>query len=39
MIYAGVGPDDPRVKAALEWIKKHYDVRTNPNMGSAGLYY
>ena len=39
MIHAGVGPDDPRVKAALDWIKKHYDVRTNPNMGSAGLYY
>ncbi len=39
MIHAGVGPDDPRVKAALDWIKKHYDVRTNPNMGDAGLYY
>ncbi|NUQ60898.1 MAG: terpene cyclase/mutase family protein [Pirellulales bacterium] len=39
MIYAGVGPDDPRVKAALEWIRKHYDVETNPGMGDAGLYY
>jgi squalene-hopene/tetraprenyl-beta-curcumene cyclase len=39
MIYAGVGPDDPRVKAAFEWAQKHYDLTTNPGMGSAGLYY
>ena len=39
MIYAGVGPDDPRVKAAFAWIQKHYDVTANPNMGNAGLYY
>jgi squalene-hopene/tetraprenyl-beta-curcumene cyclase len=39
MIYAGVGPDDPRVKAAFAWVRKHYDVTANPGMGSAGLYY
>jgi len=39
MIYAGVGPDDPRVKAAVKWIGKHYDLTSNPGMGSAGLYY
>jgi squalene-hopene/tetraprenyl-beta-curcumene cyclase len=39
MIYAGVKPDDPRVKAALGWLKKHYDLDTNPGMGAAGLYY
>jgi len=39
MIYAGVGPDDPRVKAALEWIRKHYGLDANPGMGNAGLYY
>lgn len=39
MIYAGVGPDDPRVKAAVEWIRKHYDLESNPGMGEAGLYY
>jgi squalene-hopene/tetraprenyl-beta-curcumene cyclase len=39
MIYAGVGPDDPRVKAAYQWIRKHYDLKSNPNMGDAGLYY
>ena len=39
MIYAGVGPDDPRVKAAHKWISKHYDLTSNPGMGDAGLYY
>jgi len=39
MIYAGLGPDDPRVKAATEWIRKHYDLQTNPGMAGAGLYY
>ena len=39
MIYAGVGPDDPRVKAALKWIQKHYDLESNPGMGDSGLYY
>jgi squalene-hopene/tetraprenyl-beta-curcumene cyclase len=39
MIYAGVGPDDPRVKAATEWIQKNYDLKSNPGMGSSGLYY
>jgi squalene-hopene/tetraprenyl-beta-curcumene cyclase len=39
LIYAGVDRDDPRVKAALEWIGKHYTLEENPGMGSAGLYY
>ncbi|MHB8899108.1 MAG: prenyltransferase/squalene oxidase repeat-containing protein [Thermoguttaceae bacterium] len=39
MIYAGVGPDDPRVKAAFGWITKHYGLDQNPGMGDAGLYY
>jgi squalene-hopene/tetraprenyl-beta-curcumene cyclase len=39
MIYAGVGPDDPRVKAAFQWIQKHYDLETNPGLGTDGLYY
>lgn len=39
MIYAGLTAEDPRVKAALQWIKDHYDVENNPGMGSAGLYY
>jgi squalene-hopene/tetraprenyl-beta-curcumene cyclase len=39
MIYAGVGPDDPRVKAAYDWAKQHYTLEENPGMGAAGLYY
>jgi squalene-hopene/tetraprenyl-beta-curcumene cyclase len=39
MIYAGVKADDPRVKAALGWLKKNYDLDSNPGMGTAGLYY
>lgn len=39
MIYAGVGPEDPRVKAAFDWIREHYDIESNPGMGDAGLYY
>ena len=39
MIYCGVGPDDPRVKAALTWIKKHYSVKENPGLGQQGAYY
>jgi squalene-hopene/tetraprenyl-beta-curcumene cyclase len=39
MIYAGVGPDDPRIKAAVKWLQSHYDVTSNPGMGSSGLYY
>jgi len=39
MIYAGVGPDDIRVKAAIKWIQQNYDLSSNPGMGAAGLYY
>jgi squalene-hopene/tetraprenyl-beta-curcumene cyclase len=39
MIYAGVKKDDPRVKAAHEWVKKHYTVTENPGMGTDGLFY
>ena len=39
MLYAGVGPDDPRVVAATKWIAKHYDLKSNPGLGDMGLYY
>ncbi|MEE9602613.1 MAG: prenyltransferase/squalene oxidase repeat-containing protein, partial [Thermoguttaceae bacterium] len=39
LLYAGVGPDDPRVKAAVEWTEKFYNLDSNPGMGNAGLYY
>lgn len=39
MIYAGLKKDDPRVVAAKKWLAKNYDLRSNPGMGQAGLYY
>ena len=46
MIYAGLKKDDPRVKAAWEWIRKNYTVDENPSMrqndarnAENGLYY
>jgi squalene-hopene/tetraprenyl-beta-curcumene cyclase len=39
MIFAGVGPDDPRVKAAMTWITKNYDLKSNPGMGDSGYFY
>lgn len=43
MIYARVGRDDPRVLAALNWIRGHYTLSSNPNMPGAksrdGLFY
>jgi squalene-hopene/tetraprenyl-beta-curcumene cyclase len=46
MIFAGVKADDPRVKAAVGWIKKHYTLSSNPGMLKTrttapedGLYY
>jgi squalene-hopene/tetraprenyl-beta-curcumene cyclase len=38
-LYAGVSKDDPRVKGAVEWIRRHYTLDENPGMGQAGLYY
>lgn len=49
MIYAGLTRDDPRVKAAWDWIRKTYTVDVNPGMPNAdpkngdiskwGIYY
>lgn len=39
LIYANLGKDDPRVKAALAWLASHYTVDENPGIGIDGLYY
>ena len=39
LIYAKLGPDDPRVKAVKEWLGKNYTLTENPGMGAEGLYY
>lgn len=38
-LYAGVSKDDPRVKAAVKWIGKHYTLDENPGMKKSGLFY
>ena len=43
MLYAGLSKKDPRVQAAYQWIRSHWDLDANPNMpGQAsqeGLSY
>ncbi|QOJ14094.1 MAG: terpene cyclase/mutase family protein [Planctomycetia bacterium] len=43
MIYCGLTRDDPRVKAALAWIQRHWTLDHNPNMperqSHEGLFY
>ena len=39
MIYAGVSSEDPRVLAAMNWLRRNYTFKENPGMGEAGLYY
>lgn len=46
MIYAGLTKDDPRVKAAWDWIRKNWTLDENPGMkasdpkgAEAGLFY
>ena len=39
MVFAGVKADDPRVKAATNWLREHYTLEENPGMGQQGLYY
>ncbi|MEA3209096.1 MAG: hypothetical protein QOE70_2153 [Chthoniobacter sp.] len=38
-IYAEVKKDDPRVEAALDWLRKNYTLDENPGLGRQGLYY
>jgi len=43
MIYCGVGKEDPRYKAAYEWIQKNFTLDANPGMppdfAGRGLFY
>jgi len=39
MIYAGLKKDDPRVKAAISFLRKNYSVEANPGLGDMGLFY
>jgi squalene-hopene/tetraprenyl-beta-curcumene cyclase len=39
MVYARVRRDDPRVKAAMDWVRRHYTFKENPGIGAQGHYY
>lgn len=38
-IYADLQRDDPRVRAAFDWLRNNYTIDENPGMGPQGLYY
>jgi squalene-hopene/tetraprenyl-beta-curcumene cyclase len=39
MLYAGLSPDDVRVRAAFDWLCRHWTFEENPGLGQQGLYY
>ena len=39
LLYAGVSKDDKRIKAAIDWIRRHYTLDMNPGKGKSGLFY
>jgi squalene-hopene/tetraprenyl-beta-curcumene cyclase len=38
-LHARVDKDDPRVRAAVDWISRRWTVDENPGMGMQGLYF
>jgi squalene-hopene/tetraprenyl-beta-curcumene cyclase len=38
-VFSNLDAKDPRVQAALDWIRKHWTFEENPEMGQQGLYY
>ena len=38
-MYAGLERDDPRVQAAIDWIRRHWTFEENPDLGQQGLFY
>ena len=39
LIYANIPPNDPRIVAADEWIRRNYTLSENPGIGNDGMYY
>jgi squalene-hopene/tetraprenyl-beta-curcumene cyclase len=40
LLFAGVDKNDPRVRAAYDWIRAHYTLEENPGAADkSGLYY
>lgn len=38
-VYSGLSTDDPRVRAAFDWIRRNYSLAENPGVGQQGLFY
>jgi len=39
MLYAGLDKNDPRVKGAVDWLRRKWSVKENPGMDQVGIYY
>jgi squalene-hopene/tetraprenyl-beta-curcumene cyclase len=39
LIFAGLDADDPRVAAALDWIRGHWTFTENPGLDQQGVFY
>lgn len=39
LLYAGLDRNDPRVRAAYDWIRRNLTFDSNPGLGMDGLYY
>jgi squalene-hopene/tetraprenyl-beta-curcumene cyclase len=39
LLHAGLNENDPRVEAAMEWIRNNWTLKENPGVGQQGLYY
>jgi len=39
MLYAGLSADDVRVRAAYDWIRRHWTFEENPGLGQQGYFY
>ncbi|MFK7962309.1 MAG: hypothetical protein AB8G96_17500 [Phycisphaerales bacterium] len=39
LLYAGLGSEDPRVRAVFDWIRRNYSFDENPGLGQQGVFY
>ncbi len=39
LLYAGLAPDDVRVRAVFDWVRHHWTLDENPGLGQQGYYY
>lgn len=39
LLHAGLDENDPRVEAAMGWIRRNWTLAENPGVGQQGLYY